>query len=126
MTTVTVHLPGTMSQDAENPDYDIWTFSVTVNGRAGLSTSYFDHGTAESVAASMTHSSLMANPGSMEGITSTSAVGPGAPSHGSGSHGPGSDGSPSTVGTGLLHGPIDPDDDDDDKDPPKMKTADGT
>ena len=116
MTTVIVHQPGTMSEDAENPNYDIWTFSVTVNGRAGISTSYFEHGTSESVAASMTHSSLMINPGSMEGITSTGSAG----------HGGGGEGSPSTAGTGLGSGPTDHIDDDDDDDPPKMKTADGT
>ena len=121
MTTVTVHRPGTMSEDSDNPNYDIWTFSVTVNGRAGLSTSYFEHGTSEGVAASMTHSSLMTTPSSMEGITST-----GSASHGAGSHGAGGEGSPSTPGTGLVSGPIDHIDDDDDDDPPKMKTADGT
>jgi len=115
MTTVTVHRPGNMSEDPGNPDYDAWTFTVTVNGRLGVSRILFEHGTSEAMAADMTYTSLMADPSIMEGITST----------GPGSHGPGIDGSPSTPGT-IWTGPIDKIDDDDDKEPHKMKTADGT
>jgi len=112
MTTVTVHRPGTMREEEGNPDYVIWTFTVTVNCRLRLSNIYMERGTDESQAASLTYTKLMTNPGGMEGITSTGG-------------GPGDAGSPSTP-TGPLTGPvIDPDEKDDD-DPAKMKTADGT
>lgn len=112
-TSVILQVPGTSATSDDYPNEIFWSFSVIVDGQAGLTSAWFPAGTSESTAASNLYAMLAADPGKMEGVASTGGAG-----------GSGGEGSASTAGSGVTSGPGGEPDNKDDK-IPKMKTYDG-